>query len=158
MSKHVAPPADDTSLSTEHVVVIATVATAVPILVLVSAVVVMCLKQRRKREAAKADEEARLQNEQNSVHSSMIKNTWGKSVNTDIRENVVNSDFGGGKLPDPGPMYSLMRTRSQKQLNTEHRASFRASVILPPSSKLDKDRPDPRISVLSIDSSLCNSR
>lgn len=160
MSKHIAPPADDTSLTKEHIIVIATVAISVPLLVLVSVGVVMCLKYRRKREAAKADEEARLQNEQNSVHSSMIKNTWGKSVNTDIRENAVNSDAccGGGKAPDPSPVYALLRTRSQKQLNTAvHRASLRASALLP-SAKLDKECPDTRISVLSIDSSLCNSR
>lgn len=205
MSKHVSERTDDSGLSTEHVVVIATLSTAVPVLVLVSAVVVMCMKQRRKREQQKADEEARLQNEQNTVHSSMskrgvgggagdahmIKNTWGKSVNNvlaasqtttqtaedrgggtnmsnivSVSENVANSELCYSKQAEPVPVYSLLRTRSQKQLNTDacaHRQSHRASLLLDKcrGTKLDKEevlRADQRISILSVDSSLCNSR
>ncbi|KAG7207465.1 hypothetical protein KM043_009100 [Ampulex compressa] len=74
LSKHVASAeARDAGLTTEHVVVIATLSTAVPAFVLVAAVAVMCMKRRQKREQAKADEEARLQNERNAVHSSMSK-------------------------------------------------------------------------------------
>ncbi|RZF37179.1 hypothetical protein LSTR_LSTR009704 [Laodelphax striatellus] len=168
----------DSGLTTEHVVVIATLSTAVPILVLVAAVVVVCMKQRRKREQQRADDEARMQNEQNAVHSSvskrgdahMIKNTW---------EPCVKDGGGGGELgytakqcvasPNPtpgagagaagpeaatGPVYSLHRSRSQKQLNTDisvQRQATRASCK-------DLDRtPDNRISVLSVDSSLCNT-
>lgn len=52
---------------------IATLSTAVPAFALFAAVAVMCMKRRQKREQAKADEEARLQNERNAVHSSMSK-------------------------------------------------------------------------------------
>ncbi|XP_024945091.1 neurogenic locus protein delta isoform X2 [Cephus cinctus] len=69
--------ARDAGLTTEHVVVIATLSTAVPAFVLVAAVAVMCMKRRQKREQAKADEEARLQNERNAVHSSMSKRGVG---------------------------------------------------------------------------------
>ncbi|XP_031786887.1 neurogenic locus protein delta [Nasonia vitripennis] len=67
------PEARHAALSTEHVVVIATISTAVPAFVLLAALAVMCMKRRQKREQAKADEEARLQNERNAVHSSMSK-------------------------------------------------------------------------------------
>jgi Golgi apparatus protein 1 len=217
---------DDSGLSTEHVVVIATLSTAVPVLVLVAAVVVMCLKRRRKREQQIADEEARMQNERNAVHSSMskrsgstvvggdthmIKNTWGKYIN-----NVLSAgDEGGGgsvvgvsadlsngsdlcypkqqqqqqqqhqQVVDSGvPVYTLQRTRSHKQLNTDvvHRGSQsnRTSTALL-ASKLDKDfdnlcpsntqqqqqqqqrtpssnMADKRISILSVDSALCSAR
>ncbi|XP_011643457.1 neurogenic locus protein delta [Pogonomyrmex barbatus] len=71
LSKHVA--SRKTSLTTEHLVMIATLSTAVPAFALFAAVAVMCMKRRQKREQAKADEEARLQNERNAVHSSMSK-------------------------------------------------------------------------------------
>lgn len=80
MSRHVASASAeprDAGLTTEHVVVIATLSTAVPAFVLVAAVAVMCMKRRQKREQAKADEEARLQNERNAVHSSMSKRGGG---------------------------------------------------------------------------------
>ncbi|XP_012284961.1 neurogenic locus protein delta [Orussus abietinus] len=73
LSRHVASEAGAAGLTTEHVVVIATLSTAVPAFVLVAAVAVMCMKRRQKREQAKADEEARLQNERNAVHSSLGK-------------------------------------------------------------------------------------
>ena len=80
LSRHVASASAeprDAGLTTEHVVVIATLSTAVPAFVLVAAVAVMCMKRRQKREQAKADEEARLQNERNAVHSSMSKRSGG---------------------------------------------------------------------------------
>ncbi|XP_014481474.1 PREDICTED: neurogenic locus protein delta-like [Dinoponera quadriceps] len=74
LSKHVASAeARNAGLTTEHIVMIATISTAVPVFVLVAIVAVMCMKRRRKREQARADEEARLQNERNAVHSSMSK-------------------------------------------------------------------------------------
>ncbi|XP_034947789.1 neurogenic locus protein delta [Chelonus insularis] len=69
--------ARDAGLTTEHVVVIATLSTAVPAFVLVAALAVMCMKRRQKREQARADEEARLQNERNAVHSSLSKRAGG---------------------------------------------------------------------------------
>ncbi|XP_075226740.1 neurogenic locus protein delta [Lycorma delicatula] len=169
ISRHVAPTADS-GLTTEHVVVIATLSIAVPVLVLVAAVVVICMKQRRKREQQRADDEARMQNEQNAVHSSvakrgdthMIKNTWGPC----IKDGGGGGGGGGGTdlcytkqcapVVDTTPVYTLQRSRSHKQLNTDpsvHRQANRASC---------KDleniaRSDKRISVLSVDSSLCNS-
>lgn len=145
MSKHTLERAEDSGLSTEHVVVIATLSTAVPVLVLVSAVVVMCMKQRQKREQQKADEEARLQNEQNTVHSSMskrnmvggagdahmIKNTWGKSVNNVLAASqVAAEDRVGANIISVSenvanselcyakggePVYPLSRTRSSQK-------------------------------------------
>lgn len=153
----------ESNLTTEHVIVIATISTFVPLVVLVAVGVIICLKQRRKREKAKADEEARLQNEQNTAHSSftkrgaamstdahMIKNSWGKCTNVlsspeecNISNAAINEDGvgigiggggvgigvggGGGGYPKPGvhqvidgrSVYTLQRSRSQKQLNTE---------------------------------------
>jgi Golgi apparatus protein 1 len=216
ISRHVLEQSDeDTGLSTEHVVVIATLSTAVPILVLVAAVVVMCLKRRRKREQQKADEEARMQNERNAVHSTMtkrggsgavggdthmIKNTWGKCINNVLAAGDeggcgsvvgVGADLSNGSdlcypkqqqqvVDSSGPVYTLQRTRSHKQLNTDvHRGSHsnRTSTVLH-AAKLDKDFDnlcpsnaqqhqqrtpssnvaDKRISVLSVDSSLCSAR
>lgn len=214
ISRHISEESDeDAGLSTEHVVVIATLSTAVPILVLVAAVVVMCMKRRRKREQQKADEEARMQNERNAVHSSMakrggsgtvggdthmIKNTWGKCINNVL---AAGDEGGGGSVvsvsgdlsngsdlcypkqqqvaDNSGPVYTLQRTRSHKQLNTDVQRgsqSNRTSTVLLP-SKLDKDFDnlcpsstqqqqrtpsstvaDKRISVLSVDSSLCSAR
>ncbi|XP_057328313.1 neurogenic locus protein delta [Microplitis mediator] len=71
--------ARDAGLTTEHVVVIATLSTAVPAFVLVAALAVMCMKRRQKREQARADEEARLENERNAVHSSLSKRSGGNS-------------------------------------------------------------------------------
>lgn len=171
-------------LTTEHVVVIATFSTFVPILVLIGAVVVMCLKQRRKREQAKADEEARMQNEQNSVHSSMtkrtigmtnaigpethiIKNSWGKCTNsTDSVDGIDDLGFSAKCSSTSGvqvPVYTLQRTRSYKQLNTET-AAYRASAILvgklhDPSMDFEGAAPlDKRLSLMSHSSSLCNPR
>lgn len=166
ISRHVSEQLDS-GLTTEHVVVIATLSTAVPVLVLVAAVVVVCMKQRRKREQQRADDEARMQNEQNAVHSSvakrgdthMIKNTWGPCVK-DGGGGVSELCFAKQCSPVPidnTPVYTLHRSRSHKQLNTDasvHRQSNRAS-----SKDLDNlSRTDKRISVLSVDSSLCNTR
>jgi len=150
--------AADSGLTTEHMVVIATLSTAVPLLVLVAFIVILCLKQRRKRDQRLADEEARMQNEVNAVKrvgdAHMIKNSWSKCINNPDDPDTV---LGGappdlcypGKqaasgAPDGSPVYSLQRTtpRSHKQLNTDaaaaaaHRQSQRASALL---LKLDKD-------------------
>lgn len=172
-------------LTTEHVVVIGTYSTFVPILVLIGAVVVMCLKQRRKREQAKADEEARKQNEQNSMHSSLtkrslsmtnsighethiIKNSWGKCTNsTDTVENVDEISYtgkcstaaSGVQVPD----YTLQRTRSYKQLNTDSSAYSAASILVgklhDTSVDFEAAAPlDKRLSLMSHTSSVCSPR
>lgn len=136
---------EDSGLSAEHIVVIATLSVAIPLIVLIAAVVVVCLKQRRALERRKADEEARRQNEQNSVSSAvvskrtdahMIKNTWSAKKKEDVSESW-------------DPVYTLHRTRSQKQLNTElgrHRSSkeLGGSELAAPPTK--------RISLMSLDS------
>lgn len=103
LSKHVASAeAKDAGLTTEHVVVIATLSTAVPAFVLVAAIAVMCMKRRQKREQAKADEEARLQNERNAVHSSMSKR--GVGVGSLSGGGVGN---GGGMMTNGGGIGSV---------------------------------------------------
>lgn len=174
----------ESNLTTEHVVVIATISTFVPLLVLVAVGVIICLKQRRKREKSRADEEARLQNEQNTAHSSfakrgaamssdahMIKNSWGKCTNNVLSSNlsspddcsisnisVADSDVfpkSVHQVIDGRPVYSLQRTRSQKQLNTE--PGPRAQMLL--SAKLHE--PDyehiKRMSVMSNTSAVCGT-
>lgn len=86
-SKHVA--SKDVNLTTEHVVMIAALSTAVPAFVIFAAFVVCYMKRRQKREKARADEEARLQNERNAVHSSMSK----RSAST---IGVISSASSGG--------------------------------------------------------------
>ncbi|CAG9855296.1 unnamed protein product [Phyllotreta striolata] len=187
VSSSAAPSArvsSESNLTTEHVVVIATISTFVPVVVLVAVGVIFCLKQRRKREKARADEEARLQNEQNTANSSfakrgaamstdphMIKNSWGKCTNNVISSNFSSpddcsvsnisiNDCDGFPKPqhqviDGRPVYTLQRTRSQKQLNTETGA--RASALL--AAKLHE--PDyehlKRLSVMSNASAVCGS-
>lgn len=175
----------ESNLTTEHVVVIATISTFVPLLVLIAVGVIICLKQRRKREKTRADEEARLQNEQNTAHSSfakrgaamssdahMIKNSWGKCTNNVLSSNLSSPDdcsisnisvADSDVFPKPvhqvidgRPVYSLQRTRSQKQLNTE--PGPRASALL--AAKLHE--PDyehiKRMSVISNTSAVCGTR
>lgn len=91
--------ARDAGLTTEHVVVIATLSTAVPAFVLVAAVAVMCMKRRQKREQARADEEARLQNERNAVHSSMSKRGAGGGGGG---QNGVGCNSGSGNAGNGG--------------------------------------------------------
>nr|CAD7409649.1 unnamed protein product [Timema poppensis] len=192
ISRHVSEQEDEGGLSTEHVVVIATLSTAVPTLVLVGAIVVMCMKQRRKRERQRADDEARMQNEQNAVHSSMakrgsvlvgagdahmIKNTWGKCVNNVPVGHNSPPEEGGGpgesetcypKQACPpletGPVYTLQRTRSHKQLNTDRHSNRGSGLLHPhkgenlcPGVARTTTPGDKRHSVMSVDSSHCNS-
>lgn len=164
------PEARDAGLTTEHVVVIATLSTAVPAFVLVAAVAVMCMKRRQKREQAKADEEARLQNERNAVHSSMskrsggscslgggdphmIKNTWGaanKSVNNVTRDDLdssfqtdnctIDSSCSGGGYK-PEPVIQDCRSRTTKQLNIDAAAAaHRASHLFKEKDILEAKR------------------
>jgi delta-like protein len=187
VSSSAAPSArvsSESNLTTEHVVVIATVSTFVPLVALVAVGVIVCLKQRRKREKARADEEARLQNEQNTANSSfakrgaaitadahMIKNSWGKCTNNVISSNISSpddcsvsnisvSECDGFPKPmhqviDGRPVYSLQRTRSQKQLNTE--PGPRASALL--AAKLHEQYEHlKRLSVMSNASAVCGSR
>ncbi|KAL1131528.1 hypothetical protein AAG570_011145, partial [Ranatra chinensis] len=168
ISRHVSAargkPTGGGGLSAEHVVVIATLSTAVPTVVAVAAVVVCCLKKRRAKERRRADDEARRQNEQNSVHSSaivasskradahMIKNTWSTPC--------AKKEEGPW---DPSPVYTLHRSRSQKQLNTEvgrvhqpphqqHQQLRASHKDLDNIARLAPPANDKRVSLLSIDS------
>ena len=68
-----AQEAEKAELDRQSIVFIATVSTLVPACLFVAFLAIMRVKRRQKREQAKADEEARLQNERNAVHSSMTK-------------------------------------------------------------------------------------
>lgn len=168
----------ESALTTEHVVVIATISTFVPLLALVAVGVIACLKQRRKKEKARADEEARLQNEQNTANSSfakrgaamasdarMIKNSWGKCTNNAIEEAASATAVGDlepfpkqqQQVIDGRPVYGLQRSRSQKQLNTESCtaantaavAAARASALLVAKLHEPEYEPIKRLSVMS---------
>lgn len=113
-------------------------------------------RRRRERERRKADEEARMQNEQNSVHSHvtkrngeahMIKNVWGqcaKNVDPEHGAQLAAAATEAAYYPkqvyaavpaDPNValVYPLQRSRSQKQLNVDppaqrHSICNRASI------------------------------
>lgn len=136
ISRHVAVASTDDSFDKLMRVdwyLIVLVSVAVPTIVLIAALVLKCSKQRREREQKKADEEARMQNEQNSVHSSvtkrgdthMIKNTWGQCVknveveNTDLCYPKQVSYAAVSADSNIAPVYTLQRSRSQKQLNVD---------------------------------------
>ncbi|KAF5283367.1 hypothetical protein FQA39_LY04743 [Lamprigera yunnana] len=183
VSSSVSPSArvsSESHLTTEHVVVIATISTFVPFLVLVAVGVIVCLKQRRKREKERADEEARLQNEQNTAHSSfakggvateahMIKNSWGKCTNNVLSTNATTPDdcvissvsVGDNEcytkplhqVIDGRSVYTLQRTRSQKQLNTE--TGQRSSVLFAPKLHEHDYEHIKRLSVMSNSSAVC---
>lgn len=93
LSKHVA--SRDAGLTPEHLVMIATLSTAVPAFVLFAVVAVMCMKRRQKREQARADEEARLQNERNAVHSSMSKRS-ASTIGVGTAGGGLGMSNGGG--------------------------------------------------------------
>ncbi|KAL7291379.1 hypothetical protein TKK_0014973 [Trichogramma kaykai] len=110
-----APESQEGVLSTEHVVVIATISTAVPAFVFIAVVAVMCMKRRQKREQAKADEEARLQNERNAVHSSMSKRA------TAMLSGPLDPNGGGG---DPHMIKNTWNAQSScSQLSSSDRSS-----------------------------------
>ncbi|KAH1023112.1 hypothetical protein HUJ04_012383 [Dendroctonus ponderosae] len=164
----------ESTLTAEHVIVIATISTFVPLLALIAVGAIACLKHRRKREKARADEEARLQNEQNTANSSfakrgaamaadarMIKNSWGKCTNNAIEEANVGDLEPFPKqqqqVIDGRPVYGLQRSRSQKQLNTESSstatsaavAAARASALLVAKLHEPDYEPIKRLSVMS---------
>ncbi|KAG8224528.1 hypothetical protein J437_LFUL004219 [Ladona fulva] len=113
---------EDAPLSTGHVVVIATLSTAVPAAALAAAAVVALAKRRRKRERRRADEEARMQNERNAGvfgaekrqkaptppaggpllrDAHMIRNTWGFPEDAKNRHKCVNSVIVVEDVPPP---------------------------------------------------------
>lgn len=129
-------------------------AAAVPTALVGVTFVVRYSKRKRERERRKADEEARMQNEQNSVHSHvtkrngdahMIKNVWGQCAkNVDLDHATTTTTTESSYYPkqvyaavpaDPNIalVYPLQRSRSQKQLNVDppaqrHSMCNRASI------------------------------
>lgn len=67
-------------LSGTQVAAIAAVSVAVPVLALCAAVAVCCMKQRRRKEQARADEEARRENEANARSNCSRENIKGLAM------------------------------------------------------------------------------
>ncbi|XP_050714055.1 delta-like protein 1 [Eriocheir sinensis] len=65
-----ADPVTET-MSAAQVVLVVVFSIAVPVLAVVSVLVIVCMKRRRQRERARQDEEARRQNEANTVHNAV---------------------------------------------------------------------------------------
>ena len=110
-----------------NMALVGTFSAIVPLGVLIAAIVVVCLKQRQKLEQRRADFEAQLENELNSVHSinktkvlddHMIVNSLdfppAKPLNTN--PNLTNEEAFAAKES----VYNQMgRSKSTKQLNTD---------------------------------------
>uniref|UniRef100_T1GJ08 EGF-like domain-containing protein n=1 Tax=Megaselia scalaris TaxID=36166 RepID=T1GJ08_MEGSC len=117
----------DDGLSSGQVVLIAILSVAMPVVAVIAACVVVCIKRKRKRDQDKHDAEARKQNEQNAtahhhIHThrgsnsglpfdnsnpNIIKNTWDKSVNNmsssnaSVEDTLLNSSlYGAGTYSD----------------------------------------------------------
>jgi Golgi apparatus protein 1 len=143
----------------------------IPAVVITAVIYVRNLKKRNAREKEEADNEARMQNEQNSVHSivtmrgdtHMIKNTWGQCAPVATKD--VDADNAADLCypkqvsymttvptdPNVAPVYTLERTRSHKLLN---RGSCKDNIV-----RTNTSTPlDNRWSVLSINISQPNLR
>jgi len=137
---------------------------SVPVAVLAAIAVVLCMKNRRRRDQKKADENARMQNEQNSIHSvaklgdpHVIRNSWDP-LPAAARENVYSEPLcfaAPNKIhqqqPSLTPAQSSSSLQRQKLLNTDrqNRMSFKEQDAI---NALDR-----RISVISVDSAACNN-
>lgn len=138
---------------------------SVPVAVLAAIAVVLCMKNRRRRDQKKADESARMQNEQNSIHSvaklgdpHVIRNSWDP-LPAAARENVYSEPlcFGApcNKMQQPSltPAQSSSSLQRQKLLNTDrlqNRMSIKEQDAV---NALDR-----RISVISVDSAGANNQ
>jgi len=137
---------------------------SVPVAVLAAIAVVLCMKNRRRRDQKKADDNARMQNEQNSIHSvaklgdpHVIRNSWDP-LPAAARENVYSEPLcfaAPNKMQQPSltPAQSSSSLQRQKLLNTDrqNRMSFKEQDAI---NALDR-----RISVISVDSAAnqCNN-
>ncbi|KAB7506471.1 Neurogenic locus protein delta [Armadillidium nasatum] len=109
---------------------------AVPLLAFFFITVIICMKRRRRREHCRHDEEARRQNEQNTVHNAVNKNNMifnsldypPKPLNTEVSAIHLPSTHKKGDTDDYPPSkknyslenaYSIAPTRSTKTLNTD---------------------------------------
>ena len=112
---------------TGNMALVGTFSALVPLVVIVAAVVLVCMKQRRKMEQRRADFEAQMENELNAVNSinkskmlddHMIVNSLDypkqKCVNTN--PNIADEDLFTAK---DSAYAQMSRTKSTKQLNTD---------------------------------------
>jgi len=145
---------------------------SVPVAVLAAIAVVLCMKNRRRRDQKKADENARMQNEQNAIHSvaklgdpHVIRNSWDPlPPAAAARENVYSEPLCFVAAPNKTahhqqqqpltPSQSSSSLQRQKLLNTDrqNRMSFKEQDAAV--NALDR-----RISVISVDSAAnqCNN-
>ncbi|CAD7093601.1 unnamed protein product [Hermetia illucens] len=126
-------------LTSGQVVLIAILSVAMPVVAVIAAGVVLCMKRKRKRAQEKDDAEARKQNEQNasanlhhgssasakrssstgmsfndnSTNPTIIKNTWDKSVN-----NISSSASVDDCLMNTS-LYGAMSNYSDNNANSE---------------------------------------
>lgn len=169
-SKHVSAVQEQPEMVQASVngVLMVVLSVSVPVAVLAAIAVVLCMKNRRRRDQKKADENARMQNEQNSIHSvaklgdpHVIRNSWDP-LPAAARENVYSEPLcfaAPNKLlmhqqqqQQPlTPSQSSSSLQRQKLLNTDrqNRMSFKEQDAV---NALDR-----RISVISVDSSAANN-
>ncbi|RXG56031.1 Neurogenic locus protein delta [Armadillidium vulgare] len=123
-------------MSTVQIVLIVVFSIAVPLLAFFFITVIICMKRRRRREHCRHDEEARRQNEQNTVHNAVNKNNMifnsldypPKPLNTEVSAIHLPSTHKKVDTDDYPPSkknyslenaYSIAPTRSTKTLNTD---------------------------------------
>ncbi|CAL4061270.1 unnamed protein product [Meganyctiphanes norvegica] len=132
-------------MSTAQIVLIVTFSIAVPVLAVISALVIICMKRRRRMEFERQNEEARRQNEANMVHNAcnaannkcledhMIFNSLdypSKPLNTEShmqsqyhqvphlsQHNYQEDNYK--KVASENP-YSIVPARSTKTINTDN--------------------------------------
>lgn len=149
-------------LSKGQVALIAILSIAMPMVVIVAACVVYCMKRKRKRDQEKEDAEARKQNERNttanlhhgnSINSSkrssstglafdntnptIIKNTWDKSVNNisssaSIDECLMNTSCYGTNYNE-SDCFSAMGGAGSVQITPLQRAKSQKQLNTDPS-------------------------
>lgn len=141
---------------------------AVPVAALAAIAAVLCMKNRRRRDQKKADQSARMQNEQNSIHSvaklgdpHVIRNSWDPlpppvaAAAASARENVYSEPqlcFGSGKQQQLTPSHSSASLQRQKLLNTDRLRQNRMSFKEQQQDAVNALQQDRRISVISVDS------
>lgn len=114
-------------LTLYHGVLIAAISCIVPLLALLAAIVLFCHKRKRRRDEARADMEARQQNERNHDHAlmdahCMIRNTWsGKFINTSAANtsniSTISTISSNSNILSDGCMVG--GNSIQKQINTD---------------------------------------
>lgn len=139
--------------NTGNAALIGTFSALVPLIAIIAAVAIICMKQRRKLEQQRADFEAHLENELNAVNSMnktkilddhMIVNSldYPKQKATNTNPNIADEEAFSAKES----VYAQMSRTKAKQLNTEHqlhRSSLYCDKVdnsYPRAAILDKTR------------------